>query len=231
MNPSCLCSLCEKYALVDNPLLLEGDAQYELFKRYEKGYLFRNTQFLPFGLTFDRYVTEDAFRKLPADEKPALLLQAVVLPNESEGKKQGLTQVELSDLQLDPRNFLARPMRWPRAGRRLSISPLSAKRASKGRCLLDQRSILVLQTPFDRGWHAFQDGKAVPVTRVDVGLLGVGLDAGEHKVELRYRNPVLVPALAISLVSFLILGTSLVAMAAARPTRVRRDLARTCVTR
>ena len=96
---------CEKYALVDNPLLLEGDAQYEFLKRYEKGYLFRNTQFLPFGLTFDRYITEDAFRKLPADKKPALLLQAVVLPNESEGKKQGLMEAEISDLQLDPRDF------------------------------------------------------------------------------------------------------------------------------
>ena len=60
---------CEKYVLVDNPLLLEGDTHYDLFKRYETGYLFRNSQFLPFGLSFDRYVTEDAFLKLPASEK------------------------------------------------------------------------------------------------------------------------------------------------------------------
>jgi uncharacterized membrane protein YfhO len=66
-----------------------------------------------------------------------------------------------------------------------------------------------LQTPFDRGWRARQDGQAAPVLKVDVGLLGVGLDAGEHKVELHYRNPFLVPALAATLASFLILAASL----------------------
>ena len=40
---------------------------------------FRNARFLPFGLTFDRYVTEDTFLKLPSAEKPAVLLHAVVL--------------------------------------------------------------------------------------------------------------------------------------------------------
>ena len=60
---------CEKYALVDDPLPFQNAGQYEFVKRYEKGYLFRNAAFLPFGLTFDRYVTEDAFLSLPADGK------------------------------------------------------------------------------------------------------------------------------------------------------------------
>jgi uncharacterized membrane protein YfhO len=199
---------CEKYALVDNPLLVEGDKHYEFVRRYDEGYLFRNTQFLPLGLTFDRYVTEEAFLKLPADEKPALLLQAVVLPTESEGEKQGLTQIKLSDLQLAPGNFSLEGVVAARRKTALRLTSFSQTRF-EGQVLLDQGSVLVLQTPFDRGWHAFQDGKAVPVTKVDVGLLGVRLDAGEHKVELRYRNLFLVPALTVTLVSFLIMGTSL----------------------
>ena len=137
-----------------------------------------------------------------------MLLQAVVLPNESEGEKQGLTQIELSDLQL---NSKALPLDDVVAARRKTALKLTSFSQTRfeGNVFLDQRSVLVLQTPFDRGWHAFQDGKAVPVTRADVGLLGVRLDAGDHKIELRYRNPVLVPALAITLVSFLIMGTIL----------------------
>ena len=57
---------CEKYALVDNPLPFHTGLQYEFVKRYGKDYLFRNRLFLPFGLTFDRYMTEDAFLQLPA---------------------------------------------------------------------------------------------------------------------------------------------------------------------
>ena len=196
---------CEKYALVDNPLPFQGAVQYEFVKRYEKGYLFRNTQFLPFGLTFDRYVTEDAFLKLPAGEKPAVLLHAVVLSNKSEGEKQGLTQTNLSDLEQDARNFSLADVVAARRKTALELTSFGQTRF-EGNVFLDQRSILVLQTPFDRGWRAFQDGHAAPVLKVDVGLLGVGLDAGEHKVELHYRNPFLVPALVVTLASFLILG-------------------------
>ena len=67
----------------------------------------------------------------------------------------------------------------------------------------------MLQTPFDPGWHAFQDGQAAPVLKVDAGLLGVGLDAGEHRVELRYRNPALVISAVVTLASLLILAASL----------------------
>jgi Bacterial membrane protein YfhO len=199
---------CEKYALVDNPLAFQRAMQYEFVKRYEKGYLFRNVRFLPFGLTFDRYVTEDAFLKLPADEKPAVLLGAVVLSNKSEGEKQGLTQTNLSDLEQDARNFSLADVVAARRKTALELTSFGQTRF-EGNVFLDQRSILVLQTPFDRGWRAFQDGQAVPVLKVDVGLLGVGLDAGEHKVELHYRNPFLLPALAVTLASFLILGAGL----------------------
>ncbi len=162
----------EKYALVDNPLVLDGNAQYERVRRYGTGYLFYNTQFLPFGLTFDRYVTEEAFLRLRADQKPAALLQAVVLPNESEGEKQGLTQTDLSDLQLDPGSFSLEGAVSTRRQTALELTSFSQTRF-EGRVLLDQKSVLVLQTPFDRGWRAFQDGQARPVLKVDVGLLGV----------------------------------------------------------
>jgi uncharacterized membrane protein YfhO len=71
---------------------------------------------------------------------------------------------------------------------------------------VDQKSLLVLQTPFDRGWRAYQDGQPAPTLKADIGLLGVALDAGEHKVELGYRTPFLRTAFAVSLISLLILA-------------------------
>ena len=199
---------CEKYALVDDPLPFQRAVQYEFVKRYEKDYLFRNARFLPFGLTFDRYITEDAFLSLPAGEKSVVLLHAVVLWDKSEGEKQGLTQANLFDLEQVARNFSFADVAAARRKTALQLTSFGQTRF-EGKVFLDQRSILVLQTPFDRGWHAFQDGLAVPVLKVDVGLLGVGLDAGEHKVELHYRNPFLVPALAVTLASLLILAAGL----------------------
>jgi uncharacterized membrane protein YfhO len=198
---------CEKYALVEDPLPFESAGQYEFVKRYDKGYLFRNAAFLPFGLTFDRYVTEGSFLSLPASKKPAVLLRAVVLSNENEGEKQGLTRANLSDLEQDAGNTSLNEVVAVRRRTALELTSFSQTRF-EGNLSLSQKSILVLQTPFDQGWQAFQDGQVAPTIKVDVGLLGVRVDAGEHKVELHYRNPVLVPALLVSLAAFLILGAA-----------------------
>lgn len=199
---------CEKYALVDDPQLLAGETQYHLVKRYDKGYLFRNTQFVPLGLTFDRYLTEETFLKLPPNEKAAVLLDAVVLSPESEAKLQWLTKLNLADPAQDPKDLSLADMVAARRNTALNLTSFNQTRL-EGKVTLNRRSILVVQTPFDRGWHAFQDGKPAPVIKVDVGLLGVGLDAGEHKIELRYRNIFLVPGSVITFVSFLILGVGL----------------------
>lgn len=198
----------EKYALVDDPLPFQSAVQYEFVKRYEKGHLFRNIGFLPFGLAFDRYVTEDAFLNLPAAEKAAVLLRAVVLSNKSEGDKQRLTEADVSDLRQDARNSSLAEVVAERRSTALELASFGQTRF-EGKVSPNRRSILVLQTPFDRGWRAFQDGQTAPVLKVDFGLLGVGVDAGEHRVELHYRNPVLVPALLASLAACLVLGAGL----------------------
>ena len=126
----------------------------------------------------------------------------------TKGRSKGLTRATLSDLEQDARNSSLTEVVAARRRTALELTSFNQTRF-EGNVSLNQKSILVLQTPFDQGWRAFQDGQAAPTLRVDVGLLGVGVDAGDHKVELHYRNPVLVPALLVSLAAFLILGAAL----------------------
>lgn len=199
---------CEKYVLVDDPTALQTDPHYEVVQRYGKDFLFRNQLFLPLGLAFSRYLDEQTFLRLPAAGKQEALLRAVVLSNQNEAAKQGLSELTVSELEQDVR---ATPLSDVVAARRSAALELDSFRQTHiaGTVRLDQKGIVVFQTPFDRGWRAWQNGQDAPVLEVDAGLLGVGLDAGEHKIELHYRNPVLVPALAITLVSFLILAAGL----------------------
>jgi uncharacterized membrane protein YfhO len=195
----------EKYALVDNPLPFQRAVQYEFVRQYGKDYLFRNARFLPLGLAFDRYITEEAFLKLPGGEKSGALLNVVVLSNKNEGAGAGLTQADLPDLEQDARNLSLADVATARRKTALKLTSFSQTHF-EGTVSLEHRSILVVQTSFDPGWSALQDGQAAPALRVDAGLLGVRLDAGEHRVELRYRNPLLVSALATTLASLLILA-------------------------
>lgn len=193
----------EKYALVEDPRPFQRALQYEFVKRYEKDSLFRNARSLPLGLVFDRYLTQDAFLRLSAREKPVALLHAVVLPNKNEADKLGLVEANVLEIDEAARNFSLTDIVAARRKTALELTSFSQTRI-EGKVRLDRKSILVVQTPFDSGWRALQDGQAAPVLKVDVGLLGVALDAGEHKVELRYRTPFLGVALAVSLVSLVI---------------------------
>jgi uncharacterized membrane protein YfhO len=178
----------EKYALVEDPQPFQNVSQYELVRSYGSRSLFRNTLSLPLGLSYTRYLPESEFLQLPADGKEKVLLDVAVLDPASLGVAEGLTRVSASDLE---KEFAASSIPAIVQQRRSSaLYPRSfAQSRLVGDVRLDHDGILILQTPFNQGWHAFQDDRPVPVVRVDAGLLGLPVKAGEHKIELHYRNP------------------------------------------
>ncbi|MGI8512792.1 MAG: hypothetical protein ACR2NH_09215 [Solirubrobacteraceae bacterium] len=66
--------------------------------------------------------------------------------------------------------------------------------------------VLVLSDVHFPGWHAWLDGREVPVERVDYLLRGVQVGAGEHRVEFRYEPGSWRIGWIVSLVSLLALG-------------------------
>jgi len=199
---------CEKYVLTNNPVPFEKEEHYESVKRYGNKHLFRNQLFLPLGLSFGYYITEDMFLQLPQWAKPLALLHAVVLSNKDAADEPGPSPLTVDDIKYQVIDTSLPDIAGKRRSTALNISSFRQTRID-GTIQLNQRSVLVLQTPFDPGWHAFQDGRVVPVIKADFGLLGVVLNAGEHTVELRYRPPFLYAGAAVSFVSLLIFAASL----------------------
>jgi uncharacterized membrane protein YfhO len=197
----------EKYALVENPIFLQRTPQYEFVQQYGKDYLFRNARFLPLGLSFDRYITEASFRALPKRAKPEVLLRALVLTSESDAEKLGLRPTNLSDLEQEIRTSSLDEIVALRRKTALGLISFTPTRI-EGSVTTSQNSVLVVQTPFDRGWQAFQDGQPTATMKVDAGLLGVALSGGEHRVLLHYQTPFLALGGAISLGSLLIFALS-----------------------
>jgi hypothetical protein len=199
---------CEKYVLTNNPAPFEKEQYYEFVKRYGNEYLFRNRLFLPFGLSFGYYITEDMFLQLPQWAKPLALLHAAVLTDKDAADELGLSQLTMGDIKYQAIETSLPDIAAKRRSTALNIRSFRETRI-EGTIQLNQRSVLVLQTPFDPGWQAFEDGRAAHVLKADLGLLGVVLNVGEHTVELRYRPPFLYAGAAVSLVSLLIFAATL----------------------
>src|SRR5438874_840819 len=181
---------CEKYVLTNNPVPFETAEYYEFVRRYGNKYLFRNQLFLPLGLSFGYYITEDVFLQLPQWAKPLALLNAAVLSNRDAANEPGPSPLTMGDIKYQVIDTSLPDIAAKRRSTALNISSFRQTRID-GTIQLNQRSVLVLQTPFDPGWHAFQDGRVVPVLTADFGLLGVVLNAGELMVDLRCRLPFL----------------------------------------
>jgi hypothetical protein len=62
-------------------------------------------------------------------------------------------------------------------------------------------AFLVAAMTYDRGWRAVLDGKPVPTHPTAACQLGVALPPGEHRLVLRFREPLLGVGTAVSLVA------------------------------
>jgi hypothetical protein len=73
-----------------------------------------------------------------------------------------------------------------------------------GTVALQEKSVLVMQTPYDAGWCVFEDGHPMSAFKADIGLLGVALHPGQHEVVFRYTPPFLLRGAILSGVSLLL---------------------------
>jgi len=181
---------CEKFVITREPERFENAQQYQFLRRYDDISAFRNTAFVPFGLTFDSSFPEEDFLQMPKWAKHQALLQAVILPGKASAPHLQLHQLTLEDIKERLHEISVLNALDHLRANAFNLESFRETRI-KGSVRVDHDSMLVFQMPFDDGWHAKIDLNPADVTRVDAGLLGVPLPAGAHKVELSYSPPFL----------------------------------------
>jgi hypothetical protein len=67
-------------------------------------------------------------------------------------------------------------------------------------------AFLVIRITPDKDWSATLDGKPISLETVDVGYQGARIPAGLHRLEMRYRDPLVVAGAAVSVLTLLGLG-------------------------
>jgi len=205
-RPALLTFAGEKYVLTEDPAPFQTSQNYEVIKQHGPVYMLRNRNFLPLGLAYTYYLPEDLFRQLPPSMKAGALFYAVVLSNKDAANGENLSQMSIEALQ-DAANSATDVISNLRRSA-LNISSFSETRI-EGSIQVNEKAILVFQTAFDPGWYALVDTNPARVLKVDAGLLGVMLGAGQHHLVLRYRPPFLYAGAFLSLVSFVIFSLSL----------------------
>lgn len=151
--------------------------------------VYRNRRALPLGSAFDRCLQFSQFHALDVPAKEDALLEAFVPPGDD--------CLGFPELSLPPR--AARP------AEALRVASWS-QNAIDGTVELRRRALLFFSIPRDAGWSARVDGAPARLLPVDMTFMGLPLEAGKHRVELRFESPLKRAGTVVSLLALGLYG-------------------------
>ncbi len=180
----------------------------------ESGYnIYENTNYIPYGFSYDVYMTEEDCQDYSDTEKAKLMLKAIVLSDE-QIEKYGHMFVSMDEYYDDGSllNLSDNTMQQDcKARRKSSATAFKTDKNSFTATVERKKDTLVFfSIPYDEGWTAYVNGEPVNIEKVNVGFMAVPVDEGTSTIVFEYETPGLSTGLIISSVALLILVAYLV---------------------
>ena len=175
--------------------------------------LLKNKYSLPLGITYDKFIYIEDFRKLDQLQKDLMLLQAFITDKGNDGKSFGIENPEGNYTQLTYKDttpdYVLNPFKYCEnftdslKSNKLEITTLSQNLIA-GEIELKKAKMLFFAIPYDVAWQAEVDGKSADLKLVSAGFLGLQLKAGKHKVKLQFRPLFLTQGIIVAILAFII---------------------------
>jgi uncharacterized membrane protein YfhO len=165
--------------------------------------IFKNSNFLPLGFTYSKFITAEEMAKISAFGRDIMILQAAVLSNEDAAKfGNGFQQLTSADsiggMSMELYNNLTAALKADT----LSKSTFN-QNAISGSIEVAEPKLFFLSIPYDKGWKAIVDGKEEQPIIVNYGFLGYKLGKGKHEFSLSYTPPFYTIGMWISILALL----------------------------
>jgi uncharacterized membrane protein YfhO len=179
-----------KYVLVKQPYPRIPFGYFDSLTTIGDVSVTRNKFYLPFGYTFQNYISLTEFMKLNNFQKDKMLFRAFIAVETEIPYLNGLNQLYAKDTipgtGFDVNEF----KKYTDVLRKDSLSNLVyTQNTVKGNINMSEKKLLFLTVPYDKGWQFKVDGAITMPVMPDVGFMGVMLDKGEHTIELNYEPP------------------------------------------
>ena len=166
--------------------------------------VYENQNFIPMGFTYDYYINERDFEKIAEEKRAAVLLRALILPDEDSLDYADILEkmpedyyddLGQTDYEADCQN------RRATAGESFVID----KRGFTSEINLPRENLVFYSVPFDKGWSATVNGEPAEVQQVSIGFMAVRAPAGQNTIRFTYTPSGLYAGIAASLVGLVLL--------------------------
>ena len=174
---------------------------YNIYSRYgETGpyTVLKNDYFIPFGFTYDYFVTAQQIDNTPKTNRSRILLRALLV-DEDVISEYNLPLEQIDDASL--RNVTFEAFESDAEDRKAECS-YYFEMTDDGfisDIILEKPNLVFYSVPYDEGFTAFVNGQESEIYRVNGGLCAVYAPDGDNEIVFTYRTPHLKTGIILSL--------------------------------
>ncbi|MCM1507568.1 MAG: YfhO family protein [Ruminococcus flavefaciens] len=182
---------------------------FELVDENDYFEIYENKLYIPMGMAFNSYVTEENFENKSAETREKTLIHSLVLDSEQAEKYSdimketeisevsALSKKDYEEICLERQKNASETFRYDSKGFESEIT-------------LDNDGLVFFSVPYSSGWSAEVNGKPVDVEKVSYGFMAVKGETGKNKIVFRYRTPALTAGMIISISGIVILAVYMI---------------------
>ena len=178
---------------------------YKYVKTESGYYIYENENFIPYGFSYDYYMTEDFCESYTDENRTAMMLKAIML-TDKQIEKYGymFENIEESDVYIE----LSDEAMATDCAARASTSAYEFKTDNRGFTAgvsREKETLVFFSVPYDKGWSATVNGAPVKIEKVNAGFMAVKVPSGNSVIRFDYETPGLLTGIKITVISALIL--------------------------
>lgn len=180
------------------------------YYKSQSGYnIYENNLYIPYGFTYDYYMTEEQCNAFGEDKRSSMMLKAILLtPDQIKRNKDILTDIGTAYHIPDANQKTNRQPQlddglpsvsftdneYEKDCKKLAAtSAFRFQRDNRGftaETTLDRENLVFFSVPYEEnGWTATVNGQPVPIEKVNVGFMAVRAPAGTSTIRFTYMTP------------------------------------------
>ncbi len=166
--------------------------------------IWENTNYIPYGFTYDKYISKEEWLKASTDSRERILLKAVVLDKEEESKYAGLFEKYDGDISIySDEEALSADCRERREGAAYYFARDNLGFDSK--IITEKDTLVFYSVPYEPGWTATVNGETAEIIKTNVGFMSVAVKAGDNVIRFNYMTPGLIPGILVFFICLILL--------------------------
>ena len=167
---------------------LKAMPSFHYIKRENGFNIYENDAYIPMGLAYDSCISIEDLDGAALHTREKMMLLALGMSSEQMEKYADILEVLPTEERFTRTDEEFAETCRERALETCTDFEYDSSRFS-AKITLEKPEMVFFSVPFEKGWRARVNGKAVDVERVNYGFMAVRCEAGDNQIEFRYETP------------------------------------------